>query len=97
MQDWGQPISSCTLLAHVAPRPNPVFNSDFALLEQVLEDLLSNNPSLRERYKYQVLAAQIKFQWVLTIVRSHIHEATPYTRAMEKLQESMEAWSAGLT
>lgn len=65
VQDWGQPTSSWTLLAYVASRPNPVFNSNFALLEQALEDLLSNNSSLSERYKYQA---------------SCIHEATAYTK-----------------
>lgn len=93
VQDWGQPTSSWTLLAHVASRPNPEFNSDIALLEQALEDLLSNNPSLSERYKYQGLVGQIKLPLRLSGHASMRPRHTP--GPWRNSRRPMEAWSAG--
>lgn len=77
-----------------SPPAKPVFNSDFALLEQVLEDLLSNSPSLSDTsIKCWLVRSSSHGPLLLSGHTSMRPRHTP--GPWRNSRRPVEAWSAG--
>lgn len=75
--------------ARETPRPSlPVLESgregDLAQLK--LDNLLGADLCLSEQYKYQVLLGQIRLPGALRLAQAYVHEAAPYTSALQALK-----------
>lgn len=74
------------------PKPKlPLFSSgresDFIMLKRGLDSLLGPHRHLTEDYKYQVLLDHLKLPSAYQMAKRYIHDSTPYTSAMDALQQ----------